>query len=139
MQDIVKRFGSVHALKGFTFRVRPGEIQALVSKNGAGKSTLVKILSGAVNSGWKTLARAGSNSSRSRSERAKLSALPAWWEADGAEVSIEEAKVAARNTNFLALLEQYIGDLNRVESFVMLLVFVASSPDFMVIGGLECL
>ena len=50
----------------------------------------------------------------------------------GSEVSIEEAKLAARDTilNFLALLEQYIGDLNRVESFVKLLVFVASSPDF---------
>jgi hypothetical protein len=54
---------------------------------------------------------------------------------------IEEAKLAARDTilNFLALLEQYIGDLNSVESFVMLLVFVASSPDFKAIGGLECL
>ena len=50
----------------------------------------------------------------------------------GAEVSIGEAKLAARDTilNFLALLEQYIGDFNRVESFVKLLVFVASSPDF---------
>jgi len=50
----------------------------------------------------------------------------------GTEVSLEEAKLAARDTilNFLALLEQYIGDLNRVESFVKLLVFVASSPDF---------
>ena len=50
----------------------------------------------------------------------------------GAEVTFEDAKLAARDTilNFLALLEQYIGDLNRVESFVKLLVFVASSPDF---------
>jgi ribose transport system ATP-binding protein len=48
MQDIFKRFGGLHALKGFTFRVRPGENQALVGENGAGKSTLVKKLSGAV-------------------------------------------------------------------------------------------
>ncbi len=48
MRNIVKRFGGVHALKGFSFSVAPGEIHALVGENGAGKSTLVKILSGAV-------------------------------------------------------------------------------------------
>lgn len=45
--NITKRFGGVTALNDVTFRVKPGEIHALVGENGAGKSTLMKILSGA--------------------------------------------------------------------------------------------
>lgn len=47
MSNIKKSFGGVHALKDVTFKVKPGEIHALVGENGAGKSTLMKILSGA--------------------------------------------------------------------------------------------
>ena len=41
-----KRFGGVHALRGATLSVLPGEVHALVGENGSGKSTLLKILSG---------------------------------------------------------------------------------------------
>ncbi|MHC4624963.1 MAG: sugar ABC transporter ATP-binding protein [Planctomycetota bacterium] len=47
MTNITKSFGGVHALKDVSFKVRPGQIHALVGENGAGKSTLMKILSGA--------------------------------------------------------------------------------------------
>lgn len=47
MSNIKKSFGGVHALKDVSFKVKPGEIHALVGENGAGKSTLMKILSGA--------------------------------------------------------------------------------------------
>jgi ribose transport system ATP-binding protein len=46
LQGIVKRFGSVTALRGASIAARTGEITAIVGDNGAGKSTLIKCLTG---------------------------------------------------------------------------------------------
>jgi putative multiple sugar transport system ATP-binding protein len=46
MKGITKTFPGVKALDDVSFRVRRGEIHALVGENGAGKSTLMKVLSG---------------------------------------------------------------------------------------------
>jgi simple sugar transport system ATP-binding protein len=46
-RDLVKRYGSVAALRGASFTATTGEVVALIGDNGAGKSTLVKCLSGA--------------------------------------------------------------------------------------------
>ena len=46
MRGITKTFPGVKALNNVNFKVREGEIHALVGENGAGKSTLMKVLSG---------------------------------------------------------------------------------------------
>jgi simple sugar transport system ATP-binding protein len=46
LDGIVKRFGSVTALRGATIAARTGEVTAIVGDNGAGKSTLIKCLTG---------------------------------------------------------------------------------------------
>ena len=46
MQSILKEFPGVRALDNVTFKVREGEVHALVGENGAGKSTLMNVLSG---------------------------------------------------------------------------------------------
>ena len=46
LRGIRKQFGSVIALNGVDFAIRPGECHCLLGDNGAGKSTLIKIVSG---------------------------------------------------------------------------------------------
>ncbi|HET8643143.1 MAG TPA: ABC transporter ATP-binding protein [Pseudonocardiaceae bacterium] len=43
--DLVKQYGPVRALDGFSLHVAPGEIVGLVGHNGAGKTTFVEIVS----------------------------------------------------------------------------------------------
>ncbi|MCK2216205.1 ABC transporter ATP-binding protein [Actinomadura sp. ATCC 31491] len=43
--DLVKRYGTIQALDGFSLNVAPGEIVGLLGHNGAGKTTFVEIVS----------------------------------------------------------------------------------------------
>lgn len=46
LENIEKRFGGVHALRGATLEIARNEVIGLVGDNGAGKSTLIKVLMG---------------------------------------------------------------------------------------------
>jgi enamine deaminase RidA (YjgF/YER057c/UK114 family) len=50
----------------------------------------------------------------------------------GRDITLEQGRQAAADTmrNFLAVVESELGDLNRIDSFVKLLVFVSSDPEF---------
>lgn len=46
VQDLVKHYGPVKALKGVSFDIQPGEVVGLLGPNGAGKSTAMRIVTG---------------------------------------------------------------------------------------------
>ncbi|MFJ5446287.1 ATP-binding cassette domain-containing protein [Methylobacillus methanolivorans] len=46
IQQVHKRFGDLHALKGIDLSIKQGEFFALLGPNGAGKSTLINLLAG---------------------------------------------------------------------------------------------
>ena len=46
VRDLLKSYGSVHAIKGLTFEVGRGQVVGFLGPNGAGKSTTMKILTG---------------------------------------------------------------------------------------------
>ena len=48
IENVHKRFGTVHALRGVDFTIQQGEFFGLLGPNGAGKSTLINALAGLV-------------------------------------------------------------------------------------------
>ncbi len=46
VQDVYKSFGSVHAVNGVSFELRPGQIAGLLGPNGAGKTTTIRMIAG---------------------------------------------------------------------------------------------
>ncbi len=46
VEQVYKRFGSVHALNGVDLTIQPGEFFGLLGPNGAGKTTLISALAG---------------------------------------------------------------------------------------------
>ena len=48
VQDVSVSFGGVHAVRGVSLDVRPGEVHGLIGPNGAGKTTLIDAITGFV-------------------------------------------------------------------------------------------
>src|SRR5580765_6907731 len=46
LNDVVKRYGAVTALRGVSFDVQPGEMFGLIGPDGAGKTTTIRLLCG---------------------------------------------------------------------------------------------
>lgn len=46
--DVHKSFGSLHAVRGVSFELRPGQIAGLLGPNGAGKTTTIRMITGSV-------------------------------------------------------------------------------------------
>src|SRR5437879_12034138 len=46
VENLVKHYGDVHAVRGVSFSVEEGEVFGLLGPNGAGKTTTVEILEG---------------------------------------------------------------------------------------------
>jgi ABC-2 type transport system ATP-binding protein len=46
VENLHKRFGNIHALRGLTMETQEGEIYGLLGPNGAGKSTLIRTIVG---------------------------------------------------------------------------------------------
>jgi ABC-2 type transport system ATP-binding protein len=45
VNNLVKRYGDLNAVKGISFEVQEGEIFSLLGPNGAGKTTTISVLS----------------------------------------------------------------------------------------------
>ena len=48
VSDINVYYGAIHAIKGVSFEVNPGEVVTLIGANGAGKSTMLRTITGLV-------------------------------------------------------------------------------------------
>ncbi len=59
VEDLHVYYGHIHALKGISLGVEPGEIVTLIGANGAGKSTTLKTISGILRPGQGRLALGG--------------------------------------------------------------------------------
>jgi ABC-2 type transport system ATP-binding protein len=76
-RGLVKTYGGVTALNGFTLSAEPGEIVGLVGHNGAGKTTFVEIASGLIRPDRGSVAVAGMDVARHpRQARALLGVSP---------------------------------------------------------------
>src|SRR5436190_990732 len=69
VQNIVKTFESVRAVRGISFSVRRGTITGLLGRNGAGKTTTIRMITGIFMPDSGTIRWSGSEGSESFRDR----------------------------------------------------------------------
>jgi branched-chain amino acid transport system ATP-binding protein len=69
LEDVHVYYGAIHALKGVSLRVDPGQIVTLIGANGAGKSTTLRTISGLQRSRSGSMRFAGEDIVRASSQR----------------------------------------------------------------------
>lgn len=69
VSDINVYYGAIHAIKGVSFEVNPGEVVTLIGANGAGKSTTLQTVSGLLHSRTGSIEFLGENLMASRPTR----------------------------------------------------------------------
>ncbi|MCH8506199.1 MAG: ABC transporter ATP-binding protein [Ectothiorhodospiraceae bacterium] len=78
LDNVERRFRGVHALRGLSLRLAPGEVLGLLGHNGAGKSTMMKLVLGvlAPSAGRVTVLGHDPRGNRARELRLQLGYLP---------------------------------------------------------------
>src|SRR5689334_12978718 len=69
LEDVHVYYGAIHALKGVSLRVDPGQIATLIGANGAGKSTTLRTISGLLRLRKGSMRFAGKDIVRASSQR----------------------------------------------------------------------
>src|SRR5476651_2143159 len=75
LRDLHVRYGRVHAVRGVSLNVEPGEIVAVLGANGAGKSSLLRAILGLEPAGGGTVELDGANVTNWPSSRRVRSGL----------------------------------------------------------------
>ena len=69
LENVQVFYGAIHALKGVSLRVDPGQIVTLIGANGAGKSTTLRTISGLLRARTGSVRFEGKNIARASSQR----------------------------------------------------------------------
>jgi branched-chain amino acid transport system ATP-binding protein len=69
LEDVQVFYGAIHALKGVSLRVDPGQIVTLIGANGAGKSTTLRTISGLLRARTGSVRFEGKNIARASSQK----------------------------------------------------------------------
>ena len=136
LENIVKTFGGVRALRGVSLEIVAGQTYHLLGENGSGKSTLIKIVSGAQppDSGWLEVR------GKKYSQLDALAALEAGIETVYQDLSLFPNLSVAENVALSAQLVARKGrldrplswsELNRVAAAALERVGLPSSADFL--------
>lgn len=136
LENIVKTFGGVRALRGVSLEIVAGQTYHLLGENGSGKSTLIKIVSGAQppDSGWLEVR------GKKYSQLDALAALEAGIETVYQDLSLFPNLSVAENVALSAQLVARKGrlarplswsELNQVAAAALERVGLPSSADFL--------